>query len=137
MIGPFGTREHPTIVKSAFTSRIVGCTGLFLIKLQRNSLNNWKQKNHTKTGGKGDSAHEILWHEVREGRPTVCMECGQFFQLEFDKEKVEKVLGYREQNAKNVGADTSKGLLFVRFAFLFLKLLIFFFLFLFFKAAHH
>jgi hypothetical protein len=28
LIGPFGTREKPTVVKSAFTSRIVGCTGI-------------------------------------------------------------------------------------------------------------
>jgi hypothetical protein len=40
------------------------------------------------------------------------MECGQFFQLVFDKEKVDKVLNFREEQAKKVGADTSKGNIF-------------------------
>lgn len=55
-------------------------------------------------------SHDLLWHEVRQGRPTVCMECGQFFELVYDKEKVDRVLGFREEQAKRVGADTSKGM---------------------------
>jgi hypothetical protein len=59
LTGPFGTEANPVKVPSAFSSRIVGCTG-----------------------GSGDHSHELLWHEVREGETTVCMACGQFFTLE-------------------------------------------------------
>ncbi len=59
LTGPFGTEANPVKVPSAFSSRIVGCTG-----------------------GSGDHSHELLWHEVREGETTVCMACGQFFTLD-------------------------------------------------------
>lgn len=55
--GDFGTKEDPVIVPSMFSYRIVGCVG-----------------------GTGEDAHELLWHMVREGKPTVCLECGQYFQ---------------------------------------------------------
>eukprot|EP01115_Flamella_aegyptia_P006161 TRINITY_DN25940_c0_g1_i1.p1 TRINITY_DN25940_c0_g1~~TRINITY_DN25940_c0_g1_i1.p1 ORF type:complete len:147 (+),score=69.52 TRINITY_DN25940_c0_g1_i1:25-465(+) len=56
--GGFGTLQHPVIVKSYYDSRIVGCLG---------------SKEHE---------HDLLWHEVKAGKPTVCLECGQVFALE-------------------------------------------------------
>merc|ERR1719282_341041 len=56
--GPFGTIENPVIVPSVMHTRIVGCLG-----------------------GDGDSAHDLLWHEVKKDRPTICIECGQVFKL--------------------------------------------------------
>uniref|UniRef100_A0A7S2AB26 Uncharacterized protein n=1 Tax=Stereomyxa ramosa TaxID=1078864 RepID=A0A7S2AB26_9EUKA len=56
--GDFGTKESPVIVRSWFDSRIVGCVG-----------------------GKGETGHDLLWHEVRKDRPLVCLECGQYFSL--------------------------------------------------------
>ena len=57
LTGKFGTLEEPAIVHSWFPSRIVGCQG------------------------SADHPHDILWHEVRRGRDTVCLECGQVFRL--------------------------------------------------------
>jgi hypothetical protein len=57
LTGKFGTLEEPTIVHSWFPSRIVGCQG------------------------SAEHPHDILWHEVRRGRDTVCLECGQVFRL--------------------------------------------------------
>lgn len=57
LLGAFGTKENPVIVPSIFDMRIVGCEG-----------------------GQGDSAHDLIWHSVVEGKPTVCLECGQYFQ---------------------------------------------------------
>lgn len=59
LTGSFGTESNPVKVPSSFSSRIVGCSG-----------------------GAGDLSHELLWHEVRAGEKTVCMACGQFFQLQ-------------------------------------------------------
>jgi len=56
---PFGTFDSPTIVPSMNTSRIVGCTG----------------------GPGFEDEHEITWHVVHEGRPLVCMDCGQVYKL--------------------------------------------------------
>jgi len=56
--GDFGTREKPVIVPSFYPTRIVGCTGDY-----------------------EKSEHAVLWHIVNESRPTVCLECGQFFKL--------------------------------------------------------
>eukprot|EP01087_Luapelamoeba_hula_P008815 TRINITY_DN2233_c0_g1_i1.p1 TRINITY_DN2233_c0_g1~~TRINITY_DN2233_c0_g1_i1.p1 ORF type:complete len:174 (+),score=29.66 TRINITY_DN2233_c0_g1_i1:99-620(+) len=64
--GPFGTKENPVLVTSWFNARIVGCHG-----------------------GPGEDAHELLWHEVRKEKPTVCLECGQFFQLKDHPQKAE------------------------------------------------
>ncbi|KAL6066492.1 Cytochrome c oxidase, subunit VB [Balamuthia mandrillaris] len=58
LTGPFGTADKPVEVVSWFDSRIVGCLG-----------------------GPGEKAHDLLWHEVRKTRPTVCLECGQYFAL--------------------------------------------------------
>eukprot|EP01100_Stratorugosa_tubuloviscum_P011322 TRINITY_DN5038_c0_g2_i1.p1 TRINITY_DN5038_c0_g2~~TRINITY_DN5038_c0_g2_i1.p1 ORF type:complete len:142 (+),score=77.97 TRINITY_DN5038_c0_g2_i1:140-565(+) len=54
----FGTFEIPAIVPAYEPTRIIGCVGL------------------------EDDEHPILWHEVREGRLTVCLECGQVFKLQ-------------------------------------------------------
>jgi len=56
--GPFGTIDNPAIVKSAFAERIVGCLG-------RSSEN----------------GHVLLWHNVNNKKPTICVECGQVFKL--------------------------------------------------------
>lgn len=55
--GEFGTPDKPVIVPSYFKSRIVGCTG------------------------SPTEPHDILWHVVSEGKPLVCLECGQVFEL--------------------------------------------------------
>merc|ERR1712146_94169 len=59
LTGPFGTRQNPVKGPSAFSSRIVGCTG-----------------------GPGDNSHDLLWHEVPKARRLVCLGCGQYFELE-------------------------------------------------------
>merc|ERR1712137_832301 len=61
LTGPFGTIDKPVIVPSVFHTRIVGCVG-----------------------GDGESAHDLLWHEVKKDKPTICIECGQVFQLKTD-----------------------------------------------------
>ena len=55
--GAFGTPEKPVIVKSVFDTRITGCVG-----------------------GEG-SEHALTWHVVSHGKPLVCLECGQVFQV--------------------------------------------------------
>eukprot|EP01116_Phalansterium_solitarium_P011509 TRINITY_DN27215_c0_g1_i1.p1 TRINITY_DN27215_c0_g1~~TRINITY_DN27215_c0_g1_i1.p1 ORF type:complete len:145 (-),score=9.13 TRINITY_DN27215_c0_g1_i1:274-708(-) len=57
LTGPFGTAAHPVQVPSTLTFRPVGCIG-----------------------GVGNE-HELLWHMVEVGKPTVCLECGQYFVL--------------------------------------------------------
>eukprot|EP01117_Protostelium_nocturnum_P013257 TRINITY_DN4937_c1_g1_i1.p1 TRINITY_DN4937_c1_g1~~TRINITY_DN4937_c1_g1_i1.p1 ORF type:complete len:167 (+),score=44.24 TRINITY_DN4937_c1_g1_i1:225-725(+) len=57
--GPFGTRENPCVVPSFDGHRFVACLG-----------------------GPNGNDHEMLWHWIKEGKPTVCLECGQFFQIE-------------------------------------------------------
>jgi hypothetical protein len=57
LYGAFGTPEKPVIVPSVFDTRIVGCIG-----------------------GKGHE-HDLTWHVVSNGKPLVCVECGQVFQL--------------------------------------------------------
>jgi hypothetical protein len=56
--GPFGTVEHPVLVPSTMGSRFVGCVG-----------------------GNGKE-HEISWHLLKEGRPMMCLECGQVFKYQ-------------------------------------------------------
>ena len=58
LTGAFGTLEKPVLVPSIFTSRLVGCVG-----------------------GEGEHEHALLWHEVKEGKPLICAECGQVFKL--------------------------------------------------------
>eukprot|EP01104_Vermistella_antarctica_P019201 TRINITY_DN7402_c1_g1_i1.p1 TRINITY_DN7402_c1_g1~~TRINITY_DN7402_c1_g1_i1.p1 ORF type:complete len:158 (+),score=14.40 TRINITY_DN7402_c1_g1_i1:38-475(+) len=66
--GEFGTVEKPVLVPSFFPSRIVGCVG-----------------------GEGEHVHDLIWHEVREGKPLMCLSCGQVFV----HQRMEK---YREDN---------------------------------------
>jgi len=56
--GPFGTRDKPVVVPSFYPTRIVGCSGDY-----------------------PHNEHGLLWHIVNESRPTVCLECGQYFKL--------------------------------------------------------
>eukprot|EP01118_Nematostelium_gracile_P010786 TRINITY_DN3771_c0_g1_i1.p1 TRINITY_DN3771_c0_g1~~TRINITY_DN3771_c0_g1_i1.p1 ORF type:complete len:193 (-),score=49.59 TRINITY_DN3771_c0_g1_i1:180-758(-) len=57
--GPaFGVENDPVIVYSELDERIVGCIG------------------------SEENEHELLWHIVAKKKPTVCLECGQFFKLE-------------------------------------------------------
>merc|ERR1712048_345352 len=58
--GPFGTRENPVVVPSAYPFRAVACTG-----------------------GYGDAEHEMLWFNLFEGKKAICPECGQFFVLDY------------------------------------------------------
>jgi len=58
LTGPFGTKEHPVIVKSHQQYRIIACLG-----------------------GNGH-LHEIAYHMLKPGRPLMCLECTQFFKLE-------------------------------------------------------
>lgn len=58
LYGAFGTPEKPVIVQSVFDTRITGCVG-----------------------GEG-SEHDLTWHVVSHGKPLVCLECAQVFQLE-------------------------------------------------------
>ena len=32
--------------------------------------------------GPAEDEHDVLWHYVSEEKPTVCLECGQFFKME-------------------------------------------------------
>jgi hypothetical protein len=56
--GDFGTKDKPVIVPSFYPTRIVGCSGDY-----------------------PHNTHPMHWHLVNESRPTVCLHCGQFFQL--------------------------------------------------------
>jgi hypothetical protein len=58
LYGAFGTPEKPVIVRSVFDSRIVGCVG------------------------HAGHEHDLIWHVVSNGKPLVCLECGQVFKLE-------------------------------------------------------
>eukprot|EP01097_Dermamoeba_algensis_P005873 TRINITY_DN369_c0_g1_i2.p1 TRINITY_DN369_c0_g1~~TRINITY_DN369_c0_g1_i2.p1 ORF type:complete len:245 (+),score=72.69 TRINITY_DN369_c0_g1_i2:72-806(+) len=58
--GPFGTFEKPVVVTSVNSSRIVGCAG----------------------GPGYEEEHEITWHVLHQGRPLVCLDCGQVFKLQ-------------------------------------------------------
>ncbi|PRP82883.1 Cytochrome c oxidase subunit 5B [Planoprotostelium fungivorum] len=59
--GPFGTKDKPVEITSFLGYRVVGCQG-----------------------GAGQD-HETLWHMVKGGKPTICLECGQFFSLKLLK----------------------------------------------------
>jgi len=60
LTGPFGTLETPTLVESAFDSRIVGCTG-----------------------DEAPNDHDIYWLEVKKDEKIVCPLCEQVFALKF------------------------------------------------------
>jgi len=70
LTGPFGTRENPVQVTSFLGYRVVGCQG-----------------------GAGHD-HEILWHMVKAGKPTICLECGQFFDLKLLKKPADHGHGH-------------------------------------------
>lgn len=56
--GPFGTKEAPAIIPSAFDERIVGCSG-----------------------GVGEDEHDVVWFKLRKGEDYECPVCTQVFQL--------------------------------------------------------
>mmetsp|Transcript_28270 Transcript_28270/g.79067 ORF Transcript_28270/g.79067 Transcript_28270/m.79067 type:complete len:145 (-) Transcript_28270:29-463(-) len=56
--GKFGTPAEPCLVPSSSYVRFVACVGPM------------------------DHEHDLRWHRVYEDKPTVCMECGQFFKLD-------------------------------------------------------
>ncbi|WZY83870.1 hypothetical protein YC2023_030254 [Brassica napus] len=55
--GPFGTKEAPTIVKSYYDKRIVGCPG-----------------------GEGEEEHDVVWFWLEKGKSFPV--CTQYFELE-------------------------------------------------------
>ncbi|XP_042511467.1 cytochrome c oxidase subunit 5b-1, mitochondrial-like isoform X2 [Macadamia integrifolia] len=57
--GPFGTKEAPSIIKSYFDKRIVGCPG-----------------------GEGEDEHDVVWFWLEKGKPHECPVCTQYFELE-------------------------------------------------------
>jgi len=79
--GDFGTMEKPVLVPSWDDGRIVGCEG-----------------------GPPPRDHQILWHEVRAGKPLVCLECGQVFKMiehplkRFIKEEQNKLVGLQKDS---------------------------------------
>ncbi|KAL3675455.1 hypothetical protein R1sor_025403 [Riccia sorocarpa] len=56
--GPFGTKDEPAIVESAFDERIVGCSG-----------------------GVGDDEHDVVWFKLKKDENYECPVCTQVFQL--------------------------------------------------------
>lgn len=62
----------PVLVPSYNENRLVGCTGIRFLKwsaLLKSAL------------GSAEEEHDVLWHEVAADKPTVCLECGQIFEL--------------------------------------------------------
>ncbi|EGC33743.1 hypothetical protein DICPUDRAFT_56297 [Dictyostelium purpureum] len=57
LTGPFGTLKTPVIVESIYNSRIIACEG-----------------------GDGEE-HDVLFHNLGQKKPTICLECGQVFKL--------------------------------------------------------
>ncbi|KAF5466700.1 hypothetical protein F2P56_016605 [Juglans regia] len=58
-VGPFGTKEAPSIIKSYYDKRIVGCPG-----------------------GEGEDEHDVVWFWLEKGKPHECPVCSQYFELE-------------------------------------------------------
>ncbi|CAO2815300.1 unnamed protein product [Amaranthus hypochondriacus] len=58
-VGPFGTKENPSIVKSYYDKRIVGCPG-----------------------GEGEDEHDVVWFWLEKGKSYECPVCTQYFKLE-------------------------------------------------------
>lgn len=56
-VSPFGTLQHPALIFSSHSQRIVGCIGGENLK------------------------HRLLWFQLKEGKKHVCSECGQVFKL--------------------------------------------------------
>ncbi|KAG9129972.1 hypothetical protein Leryth_007087 [Lithospermum erythrorhizon] len=57
--GPFGTKEAPSIIKSYYDKRIVGCPG-----------------------GEGEDEHDVVWFWLEKGQTHDCPVCSQHFALE-------------------------------------------------------
>lgn len=57
--GPFGTKENPVKIQSAYDSRIVGCTGRAT-----------------------PDDHDLVWLLVEKDEQAVCSECAQVFALD-------------------------------------------------------
>ncbi|PSR96042.1 Cytochrome c oxidase subunit 5b-1 like [Actinidia chinensis var. chinensis] len=57
--GPFGTKEAPSVIKSYYDKRIVGCPG-----------------------GEGEDEHDVVWFWLEKGKPHECPVCTQYFVLE-------------------------------------------------------
>jgi hypothetical protein len=106
LTGAFGTRKHPVQVTSKFDSRIVGCLGecfwvlhfffFFSAQLANSAVCPFGRLLETHVlgffffffflfffslSGGPHRPHELLWHEVTGHKPTVCLECGQYFSL--------------------------------------------------------
>eukprot|EP01126_Amoeba_proteus_P039261 TRINITY_DN412_c0_g2_i2.p1 TRINITY_DN412_c0_g2~~TRINITY_DN412_c0_g2_i2.p1 ORF type:complete len:220 (+),score=30.29 TRINITY_DN412_c0_g2_i2:72-731(+) len=58
LYGTMGTPDDPVTIESVFPTRLVGCEGSVQTEL-----------------------HELVWHNVRREKPTMCLHCGQVFQL--------------------------------------------------------
>ncbi|KAI4329306.1 hypothetical protein L6164_021588 [Bauhinia variegata] len=58
-VGPFGTKEEPSVIKSYYDKRIVGCPG-----------------------GEGEDEHDVVWFWLEKGKPHECPVCSQYFVLE-------------------------------------------------------
>ncbi len=72
--GPaFGTINDPVLVYSTLGHRIVGCLG--------NDAKIHPCIDTLRIGG-AETEHDLLWHNVKVNRPTVCIECGQFFMIQ-------------------------------------------------------
>eukprot|EP00004_Rigifila_ramosa_P007717 TRINITY_DN188_c0_g1_i1.p2 TRINITY_DN188_c0_g1~~TRINITY_DN188_c0_g1_i1.p2 ORF type:complete len:154 (-),score=36.91 TRINITY_DN188_c0_g1_i1:38-457(-) len=56
----FGTKEHPIVIKSAFSSRIVGC--------------------YADCAG-GHELDGVVWHKVEAGHDYTCQVCNQVMRL--------------------------------------------------------
>ncbi|XP_047311567.1 cytochrome c oxidase subunit 5b-1, mitochondrial-like [Impatiens glandulifera] len=57
--GPFGTQEAPSIIKSYYDRRIVGCPG-----------------------GEDEDEHDVVWFWLEKGKTHECPVCTQNFALE-------------------------------------------------------
>ncbi|KAK3026099.1 hypothetical protein RJ639_040771 [Escallonia herrerae] len=58
-VGPFGTKESPSVIKSYYDKRIVGCPG-----------------------AEGEDEHDVVWFWLEKGKPHECPVCSQYFMLE-------------------------------------------------------
>ncbi|CAI9766086.1 unnamed protein product [Fraxinus pennsylvanica] len=57
--GPFGTKGTPSVIKSFYDKRIVGCPG-----------------------AEGEDEHDVVWFWLEKGKPHECPVCSQYFVLE-------------------------------------------------------
>ncbi|XP_022852350.1 cytochrome c oxidase subunit 5b-1, mitochondrial-like [Olea europaea var. sylvestris] len=57
--GPFGRKESPSVIKSFYDKRIVGCPG-----------------------AEGEDEHDVVWFWLEKGKPHECPVCSQYFVLD-------------------------------------------------------